>query len=105
MSCWLLHANQLSPGAAFQLCYSNARIFQVFVDAVFVAFLWPPVMSASLRKYPIKELTLDAGAVHANYMARPAKLSFYNHDLYAVKARSVHDFKVSHPALPPDAHE
>ena len=88
-------------GAAFQLCRSNARVLQVF----FVALLWPPEVSVSLRKYPIKELMWDAEAVHANHWFRPAKLGIYNHGVYADKARSVQDFEVSHVDLPPDVHE
>ena len=69
-------------GAVLQLCRSNAHVLQVFLDEVFVVFLWPPEVSVSLRKCPIKKLTWNAGAVHANHMAHPAKLNLYNHGLY-----------------------
>ena len=59
----------------------------------------------SLRKYHVKELTWDAGADHANHMARPVKLGLYNHSLYSDKARSIQDVKVNYFVLPPDAQE
>ena len=76
-------------------CMPASYIF----DAVFVAILWPPKVSVSLCKYPVKELMWDAGTVHANHIARPAKLGLCNHGLYADKARSIQDFSVKRSRL------
>ena len=84
--------------AAFQLCRSNARLLQVFLDIIFIAPPWPPEVSVCLRKYPVKELTWYAGAVHANHMDSPAKLGLYHYGLLyagAGKARFAQHFKMT----------
>ena len=101
----MVAARQPALSWAFQFCRSNARVIELFLRAVFVAFLSAPEVSVSLRKYPINELSLDMETVYANQMARPAKLYLYNHSLYAENARSVQDCNVSHSVLPPDSYE
>ena len=51
--------------------------------------LWTPKSFVSQRKCPIKELSWDVGSVHANHVARPAKLHLNNRGLYADKAMIV----------------